>query len=67
MAGLRRTLRESLKGGFPCMRKAAVLGIGSELRGDDGAGTLVALKLKRALERSGKRSALRIFHGSTAP
>ena len=45
-------------------RKIAVLGIGSEFRGDDGAGMLVAETLHRKLK--GRRK-VKIFFGSTAP
>lgn len=53
MEKLREAIRERLKGA----KKIAVLGIGSELRGDDAAGMLVAQKLKD----------IKIFLGGTAP
>lgn len=67
MAGLRQTLRKNLKPGFTGLRKAAVLAIGSELRGDDAAGVMVAESLQRSIARSRKRSAIKVFLGATAP
>lgn len=56
-------LKDSLSGA----RKVAVLAIGSDLRGDDAAGVLVAEDLQKRVKRGGKRSNIRIFVGSTAP
>jgi hydrogenase 3 maturation protease len=47
-------------------RRLAVVGIGSELRGDDCAGLLVIRELRAALGRS-RPAALRLFDGGTAP
>jgi hydrogenase 3 maturation protease len=44
--------------------RTAIVGIGSEMRGDDGCGLIVAEKLRRAFSRSRK---LKIFIGGTAP
>jgi len=47
-------------------RSLAVVGIGSELRGDDIAGLLVLRELRRALARS-RTKKIRLFGGGTAP
>ena len=60
MQNLTKELKSRLKG----YGKIAVLGIGSELRADDAAGTLVA----RDICKSSKRPArLKAFFGETAP
>jgi hydrogenase 3 maturation protease len=64
---LRRTLRETLSSPAACARRVAVLTIGSELRGDDGAGVLVGDKLQKSLARRRKRIPVKIFFGLTAP
>ncbi|MBU4198893.1 MAG: hydrogenase maturation peptidase HycI [Verrucomicrobia bacterium] len=56
--GLETALRQA--------RRIAVVGIGSDLRGDDIAGILVIRELRAALGRS-RPSGLRIFDGGTAP
>ncbi|MDD5634254.1 MAG: hydrogenase maturation protease, partial [Candidatus Omnitrophica bacterium] len=60
MQTLKATLRNELKNAG----KVAILGIGSELRGDDAAGVLVARKCERCFEKVGH---VKVFHGSTAP
>ena len=47
-------------------RKLAIVGIGSDLRGDDIAGLLVIRALRSALVRS-KSKIIRLFDGGTAP
>jgi hydrogenase 3 maturation protease len=47
-------------------RRIAVVGVGSDLRGDDVAGILVINELRISLARS-KRSVIRLFDGGTAP
>lgn len=59
---LKTQLLKELKG----VKRLAVLGVGSELRGDDAAGMLVAASLK-APARKKNAVALRIFLGCTAP
>ena len=56
-----------LKENLPGAKKIAVVAIGSDLRGDDAAGMLVAEDLEKKIKRSGKRSNIRIFAGATAP
>jgi hydrogenase 3 maturation protease len=58
MPNLKTILKKKLKDA----KKIAVLGIGSELRGDDVAGLLVAEELKKI-----KNLKLKVFFGSTAP
>ena len=47
-------------------RSLAVIGVGSDLRGDDIAGILVLRHLRAALERSRLKN-IRLFDGGTAP
>ncbi|MDP2941459.1 MAG: hydrogenase maturation peptidase HycI [Candidatus Omnitrophota bacterium] len=58
MLSLKTALKKQLKGA----KRVAVLAVGSELRGDDAAGMLVAEGLKYF---AGKK--LRVFLGATAP
>ncbi|MDD5174679.1 MAG: hydrogenase maturation protease [Candidatus Omnitrophica bacterium] len=62
MQSLKRELKARLKGA----KRVAVLGVGSELRGDDIAGILVleALKKSKKIKPSIR---LKTFEGSTAP
>jgi hydrogenase 3 maturation protease len=55
-------------------RRIAVLGVGSDLRGDDAAGLLVARQIERAAAKAraesakpGRGPAFRVFHGGTTP
>lgn len=64
---LRQTLKTILKSNFIGARKLAVLGIGSDLRGDDGAGILVVEKLQKSLSKLKKRFPVKVFVGGTAP
>jgi len=48
-------------------KKTAVLGIGSELRGDDAAGILVAEGLRERLKKRPCSSKIKILCGGTAP
>jgi hydrogenase 3 maturation protease len=56
-----RNLEKSLKNSLKDAGRIAVLGVGSELRGDDIAGILVAQELDKPSKR------LKSFIGSTAP
>ena len=58
MQSLETILKKKLKDAG----KVAVLGIGSELRGDDAAGLIVAEELQKS-----KISKLKVFFGGTAP
>ena len=64
---LRKALKETLNSSVTAGEKLAILGIGSELRGDDGAGILVVEKLQKSLSKLKKRPAVKIFVGGTAP
>jgi len=59
-----QNLATELKSRLKTAKKVAVLGVGSELRGDDAAGMLVAQTVSKYERR--KRS-FRVFMGSTAP
>jgi hydrogenase 3 maturation protease len=63
MPNLKKILAAKLKGA----KKIAVLGIGSELRGDDVAGELVAKGLSSSSKKIRSQVRLRFFLGSTAP
>jgi len=55
-----------LKAGLRSARSLAVVGIGSDLRGDDIVGLLVLRELQRALARSRPKT-IRLLNGGTAP
>lgn len=59
---LRSLLRNSLTGA----NRIAILGIGSEFRGDDAAGTLAAEYISKK-KISNKKVSVKIFIGATAP
>jgi hydrogenase 3 maturation protease len=61
--GFEALLRESLDGA----KRVAVLGAGSELRGDDRAGLLVAQRLRNRCKRNGACPQIELFYGATAP
>ncbi|MHB9020154.1 MAG: hydrogenase maturation peptidase HycI [Minisyncoccota bacterium] len=60
---LKKILKKSLDGSS----KVAVLGVGSELRADDAAGTLVARAVEEYCRKNGAGSSVRVFFGETAP
>ena len=60
------TIKKALKSRLASAKKVAVLGIGSDLRGDDVAGMLTAEKLFKLVAKK-STSRLKIFFGSTAP
>ena len=59
------SLKEALKNKLINAGRIALLGIGSELRGDDAAGVKAAVKLK-ILEKK-RKNAFRVFEGFDAP
>lgn len=63
MQNLKKTLKNRLKGA----EKLAVLGVGSELRGDDAAGVLVVKQLERFCGRSSALERIKVFNGATSP
>jgi len=60
-------LKKTLISRLANAKRIALLAIGSDLRGDDTAGILVALELEKSLKKSKLRVPLRIFKGETAP
>jgi hydrogenase 3 maturation protease len=60
---LQKSLKNKLKGA----KKVALLGVGSELRGDDGCGLWVAEHLEKGVGRKTKQCKLKAFIGATAP
>jgi hydrogenase 3 maturation protease len=62
MTTLKKILKNRLKGAA----RIAVLGIGSELRGDDAAGMIIAGNLQ-AYARKNKTRSFKVFYGGTAP
>ncbi len=48
-------------------RRVAVLGVGSELRGDDVAGILVAQQIEKTITKQTTSPEVRVFIGETAP
>ena len=62
-----RTLAAILKQKLKNADKVAVLGIGSELRGDDVAGVLAARQIEKICKRKATHPQVRVFIGATAP
>ncbi len=60
---LETILRNKLK----TAKKVVLLGVGSDLRGDDAAGMLVAGRLQRLPSNSGLKRRLKVLFGATAP
>lgn len=63
MAKLRKLLEQYLGGA----KKIALLAVGSELRGDDAAGLLIARKLQPFAKTAAYRKQFKLFIGETAP
>jgi len=63
MQNLQKTLKAKLKSA----KKIAVLGVGSDLRGDDFAGEFVAKELDLICKNKCRHPEVRFFFGSTAP
>jgi len=62
-----QTILSLLRDGLSGAKRIAVVTIGSELRGDDAAGMLVAQGLEKKIKSAGKKTNMRIFAGGTAP
>ncbi len=60
-------LQETLKQKLNNAERVAVLGVGSELRGDDVAGILAAQQITKAIKDKTTIPELRVFIGETAP
>jgi hydrogenase 3 maturation protease len=63
MQNLKKELKSKLSGA----KKVAILGIGSQLKGDDAGGVLVAEDLRKSLTQNPKKTDVGIFIGGTAP
>lgn len=63
MDNLKKVLKNRLQNAL----KVAVLGIGSELRGDDAAGILVVKRIEKYYGRPDSQRKIRGFYGGTAP
>ena len=64
---MRLNLKTLLKASLEGATRVAVLGVGSELRGDDQAGLLVAQRLRKRCKTNGACPQIELFHGATAP
>lgn len=62
-----QTLETTLKRKLENARRVAILGIGSELRGDDVAGVLAAQYIEKIISRKNTPPEVRVFIGDTAP
>jgi hydrogenase 3 maturation protease len=62
-----QTPEATLKQKLENTRRVAVLGIGSELRGDDAAGILTAKQIEKIIEGKNIRPEVQVFIGETAP
>jgi hydrogenase 3 maturation protease len=62
-----QTLKTTLLHRLAGAKRVAVLGIGSDLRADDAAGNIAAVRLMKALARRKKKAPAKVFLGETAP
>ncbi|MGA2092006.1 MAG: hydrogenase maturation peptidase HycI [Sedimentisphaerales bacterium] len=62
-----QTLSALLKQKLENAKRVAILGIGSELRGDDAAGILAAQQIEKTIKNKTKSPEVRVFIGDTAP
>jgi hydrogenase 3 maturation protease len=62
-----QTLETILKNKLKNAKRVAILGIGSELRGDDVAGILTARQIEKTIKNKTISPDVRIFIGETAP
>jgi hydrogenase 3 maturation protease len=62
-----QNLETILKNKLQNARRVAVLGIGSELRGDDIAGLLAAQQIEKTIAKQTTSPEVRVFIGETAP
>jgi len=61
------TLKQQISKKLSNFKTVALLGVGSELRGDDVAGMLVAENLQKAASKINKKIRFKVFLGGTAP
>jgi hydrogenase 3 maturation protease len=62
-----QSLKTGLKNRLNKAKKIAVLGVGSELRGDDSAGVVIARQLENECLKNRSGQDLKVFIGDTAP
>jgi hydrogenase 3 maturation protease len=62
-----QTLETILKPKLENARRVAILGIGSDLRGDDVAGILTTQQIEKTIAKQTTSSEVRVFIGETAP
>ena len=63
MKKLASVLKRKLDGA----RKVAILGVGSDIRGDDAAGIIVAQLIKKITAKKKSKKKVKVFLGQTAP
>ncbi|MFA6079333.1 MAG: hydrogenase 3 maturation endopeptidase HyCI [Candidatus Omnitrophota bacterium] len=63
MANLKKALKARLEGA----ERIALLGIGSEFRGDDASGVIVAAELEKSFKKIKRLPTFKVFIGATAP
>lgn len=64
---MKQSLKITLANRLKKAKRIALLGVGSQLRGDDVAGILVALELDRFIQAHRKVKIAKVFIGETAP
>ncbi|MBU4376725.1 MAG: hydrogenase maturation peptidase HycI [Candidatus Omnitrophica bacterium] len=60
-------LKKELSNRLSGIKRVAVLGIGSQLKGDDAAGIIAAMRLKELIAKKSLSRDVEIFIGGTAP
>jgi hydrogenase 3 maturation protease len=60
-------IQNELKQKLENAKRVAILGIGSELRGDDAAGILTAQQVEKTIKKKTTTPQVRVFIGDTAP
>ncbi len=60
-------LKKELKSKISGVKKLAVLGIGSQLKGDDASGVIAAMRLKELIAKKPPGRDVEVFIGGTAP
>lgn len=62
-----RTLKAQIRRELEGAKRVALLGVGSDLRGDDAAGIIAAGHLEAACKKIRLKARLKVFIGATAP
>ena len=60
-------LKKELKNKLAGVKKVAILGIGSQLKGDDASGVIAAMRLKELIVKKPTGRDVEVFIGGTAP